>query len=146
MKKSLFLSASLFVLATGATSTALAGTAADEAKLHFQAIASGDVPLLVRGYASDARLNWVGGPLDGMYVGANNIGGIWEKFAKSQGPMKVSIGKLEESVNAKGSTVTANVVFEGKQPIKVRYVLSYRDDKIVGEVWQIDPQLALGAY
>jgi len=37
------------------------------------------------------------------------------------------------------------VLFEGKAPIKVRYVLTFRDGKIVAETWQIDPKLALAA-
>ena len=36
--------------------------------------------------------------------------------------MKVSVDKLEESSNPKGSTVSANVEFEGKAPVKVRHV------------------------
>lgn len=146
MKKSLFVSASLLAALAGLTSTAHAGQAADEAKLHFQAIANGDLPILLRSYADNAQLNWVGGPLDGIYRGTESIGGTWEKFTKSQGPLKLSIAKLEESANPKGSTVTANVQFEGKQPIKVRYVLNYRDNKIVGETWQIDPQLVVSTY
>ena len=51
---------------------------------------------------------------------------------------------LEESANPKGSTVTANVLFVGKAPIKVRYVLVYRDNMIVAETRQIDPKLAIG--
>ena len=34
--------------------------------------------------------------------------------------MKVSVDKLEESSNPKGSTVSVNVEFEGKAPLKVR--------------------------
>jgi hypothetical protein len=64
---------------------------------------------------------------------------------KAQGPLKVTVETLEESVNPKGSTVTANVLFVGKAPIKVRYVLVYRDNMIVSETWQIDPKLAVGA-
>lgn len=146
MKKSRRISALLLTALAGLASGAHAGQAAEEAKLHFQAIANGDLPLLIRSYADNAQLNWVGGPLDGIYSGTGSIGGTWEKFTKSQGPLKVSIAKLEESANPKGSTVTANVQFEGKQPIKVRYVLSYRDNKIVGETWQIDPQLAVNVH
>ena len=36
--------------------------------------------------------------------------------------MKVSVDKLEESSNPKGSTVSANVEFEGKAPVKVGHV------------------------
>lgn len=140
LRKSL-LSASVATLLFAAT-TAFAGPA-DEAKTHFQAIASGDMSILMGGYADNAQFNWVGGPLDGTYTGADNIRGVWEKFTKSQGAMKVSVDKLEESANPKGSTISANVQFEGKQPIKVRYVLTYRDGKIASETWQIDPKLAV---
>ncbi len=129
-----------------AAGAAFAGPAADEARVHFQAIGSGDTILLARGYADNAQLNWVGGPLDGTYPGADNIRGVWEKFAKAAGPLKVTVDKLEEAANPKGATVTANVQFEGKQPIKVRYVLTYRDGKIVSETWQIDPKLAVSGY
>lgn len=118
---------------------------ADDAKTHFQAIGSGDLSVLARGYADNAQLNWVGGPLDGTYSSADAIRGVWEKFTKSQGPLKVSVDKLEESANPKGSTVSANVQFEGKAPIKVRYVLTFREGKIVNETWQIDPKLAVAA-
>lgn len=129
-----------------AAGTAFAGPAADEAKVHFQAIGSGDTIILARGYADNAQLHWIGGPLDGTYTGIASIRAVWEKFTKAQGPLKVTIGTLEESANPKGATVTANVQFEGKQPIKVRHVLSYRDGKLVSEVWQIDPKLAVSGY
>jgi ketosteroid isomerase-like protein len=117
----------------------------DDAKTHFQAIGSGDLAVVMRGYADQAQFNWIGGPLDGTYTSADAIRGVWEKFTKSQGPLKVSVDKLEESGNPKGSTVSANVQFEGKSPIKVRYVLTFRDGKIVSETWQIDPKLAVSA-
>ena len=97
------------------------------------------------GYADNAQFNWVGGPLDGTYASADAIRGVWEKFTKSVGPLKVSVDRLEESANPKGSTVSANVQFEGKMPIKVRYVLTFREGKIVSETWQIDPKLAVAA-
>lgn len=118
---------------------------ADDARAHFQAIGAGDVQVLMRGYADSAQFNWVGGPLDGTYGSPAAIQGVWEKFTKSQGPLKVSVGQLEESANPKGSTISANVQFEGKAPIKVRYVLTYREGKIVSETWQIDPKLAVAA-
>lgn len=119
---------------------------ADDAKAHFEAIGSGDAARLSRDYADNAQLNWVGGPLDGTYTGADQIRGVWEKFSKAAGPLKVSVDKLEESANPKGSTVSANVQFDGKQPIKVRYVLTYREGKVVSETWQIDPKLVLAGY
>ena len=126
--------------------SAASATPTDDAKTHFQAIGSGDLLIVMRGYADNAQFNWVGGPLDGTYASSDAIRGVWEKFTKSQGPLKVSVDKLEESVNPKGSTVSANVQFEGKAPIKVRYVLTFREGKIISETWQIDPKLAVAAY
>ena len=126
--------------------SAASAAPADDAKTHFQAIGSGDLTVVMRGYADNAQFNWVGGPLDGTYTSPDAIRGTWEKLIKSQGPMKVSVDKLEESANPKGSTVSANVQFEGKAPIKVRYVLTFREGKIVSETWQIDPKLSVAAY
>ena len=49
------------------TTTAFAGPAADEAKTHFAAIAAGDTATLSRQYDANAQLQWIGGPLDGLY-------------------------------------------------------------------------------
>ncbi|WP_029523975.1 nuclear transport factor 2 family protein [Polaromonas glacialis] len=139
-----------FSLATCAAAMLFAASGAmaapaDDARTHFQAIGSGDLAIVMRGYADQAQFNWIGGPLDGTYASADAIRGVWEKFTKSQGPLKVSVDKLEESANPKGATVSANVQFEGKAPIKVRYVLTFREGKIVSETWQIDPKLAVAA-
>jgi len=129
------------IVAAGAVQAA----PADDARTHFQAIGAGDLAIVMRGYADNAQFNWIGGPLDGTYTSADSIRGVWQKFTGSQGALKVSIDKLEESANPKGSTVSANVLFEGKAPIKVRYVLTFRDGKIVSEIWQIDPKLVVAA-
>ncbi len=141
MKRALL--ALAFTLGAG---SAIAGPAADQAQLHFKAIGAADTAELAKGYGENAQLNWIGGPLDGTYTGAEQIRGVWQKFGKAVGPTKVSIDKLEESENPKGATVTANVQFEGKQPIKVRYVLTYREGQLVSETWQIDPKLTVAAY
>lgn len=124
------------------SSAALAGPA-DDAGKHFQAIAAGNVDEIMQGYSDQAGLQWVGGPLDGAYSGNDKIREVWSKFAKANAPLEVNVAKLEESANAKGTTVTANVEFKGKSSIKVRYLLVYREGKLVNEVWQIDPKLAL---
>lgn len=144
MFKTLSLSACAAALLFAATSAMAAP--ADDAKTHFQAIGAGDLSVVMRGYADNAQFNWIGGPLDGTYTSADAIRGVWEKFTKSQGPLKVSVDKLEESANPKGSTVSANVQFEGKAPIKVRYVMTFREGRIVSETWQIDPKLSVAAY
>lgn len=139
MSKSLVLALSAVTLALAAN-VAFAAPA-DDARTHFEAIAAGDLPVVMRGYDDKAQFNWVGGPLDGTYASPEAIREVWTKFTKSQGPLKVTIGQLEESANPKGSTVSANVMFQGKAPIKVRYILTIRDSKIVSETWQIDPKL-----
>ena len=143
MFKTSFLAAAALSL-VAATSAHAAPS--DDARTHFQAIGSGDLSVVMRGYADQAQFNWIGGPLDGTYASSDAIRGVWEKFTKSQGTLKVSVDKLEESANPKGSTVSANVQFEGKAPIKVRYVLTFREGKIVSETWQIDPKLSVAAY
>ena len=141
------LKTSLFALTTLVLSAAAAAAGpSDSARNHFQAVASGDLQVVMRGYADQAQFNWVGGPLDGTYMGAEAIRGVWSKFTSAQSPLKMSIGQIEESANPKGATVSANVLFEGKAPIKVRYVLTLREGKIVSETWQIDPKLNLAAY
>lgn len=144
MSRISFFAASTTIAALLATGSAGA-TPADDARTHFQAIASGDLAVVMRGYADNARFDWVGGALDGSYTSSDSIRGVWEKFTKSQGPLKLSIGQIEESANPKGATVSANVLFEGKAPIKVRYVLILRDGRIVNEIWQIDPKLAVAS-
>ncbi|MBK7543129.1 MAG: nuclear transport factor 2 family protein [Candidatus Competibacteraceae bacterium] len=124
------------------TGAAVAGPAADHAHSHFRAIAGGQIENLVGQYADSATLEWVGGPLDGRYAGKMALSEVWGKFAKAQGELQFKISDLRESANPKGGTVTANVIFSGKNDIKVRHVLTYRDGKIVSEVWQIDPNLA----
>ncbi len=126
--------------------SALASPATDAAQMHFAAVGANDVALLMRGYSDNAQLTWVGGPLDGTYTGADAIQGTWVKFGKAVGPLKVTVSNLEESANPKGSTVSANVQFESKMPIKVRYLLTYRDGKLVNETWQIDPKLTVASY
>lgn len=132
-------------LLTAVASPVFAGPAEDAARAHFAAIGSAQVDAIMDQYTSDATFQWVGGPLNGGYAGADKIKEVWAKFAKG-GPFEVSLGKVEESVNDKGATVTANVQFQGKAAIKVRYVLVYRDGKLVNEVWQIDPKLSMSGY
>jgi hypothetical protein len=111
------------------------------ARQHLEAIGGGEVAKITSQYTADSWLNWVGGPLDGTYVGPQRLAEVWGKFAKSQAPLKVTVGDMKESSNPAGTTVTANVVFAGKTTIKVRYVLLYRGDHLVDEIWQIDPKL-----
>ena len=122
-----------------ASSTLSLASPLDDAQTHFKAIGAGEVDKIMAAYGDGATLQWVGGPLNGMYSGADKIKEVWGKFSKNA-PLEVTASKLEEGANPAGSTVTANVVFKGRAEIKVRYVLVYRDGKVVNEIWQIDPK------
>ena len=125
-------------------SSAVFAGATDEAQNHLKAIAAGQVDQIMQDYADNAHFEWIGGPLNGTYVGTEKIREVWMKFAKGNAPLDLLVRKIEESTNPDGETVTANVEFKGKKTIKVRYVLTYRGGKLVNEVWQIDPKLSFG--
>lgn len=120
-------------------SSAFAGPAGDAATQHFNAIAAGNGPGINALYTDKSQLEWVGGSLDGAYVGASQISPVWAKFTTAFGAGSVVVKDLVESANPKGVTVTANVAFSGKTSVKVRYVMVFREDKLVDEIWQIDP-------
>jgi len=132
--------AALVLLSLGA-----AAAPEDDARAHLAAVSNGDVDQVMAAYGDGAVFQWIGGPLDGVYSGPEAIRGVWGKFAKANAPLKLMLGRVETSANPKGATVTADAMFVGSKPIKVRYVLTYREGKLVNEVWQIDPKLNLGS-
>ena len=142
MKQAIF--ATMLVIAS--IGSAFASPVSDAAQIHFNAIGAGDTSIIMRGYGENPQLTWVGGPLDGMYAGDDAIRITWEKFGKAVGPARVTVLAMEESANPKGATIVAKVQFDGKAQVKVRYVLTYRDGKLVNETWQIDPKLVAAAY
>ena len=146
MRKTLLSSLSILAATALSVGQALAGTASEMAQKHFAAIGAGDVSALTNHYGEGAVFQWVGGPLDGVYSGTDEISTLWDKFAKAQGALGVDVLSIEESTNDKGTTVNAAVKFMGKNPIPVRYILVYRGDKLVNEVWQIDPNLKASRY
>ncbi|SMO97130.1 nuclear transport factor 2 family protein [Paracoccus laeviglucosivorans] len=127
------------VVAACASVPAIAGPAEDMAKARIASIASGDLDAVAAGYADGAQLHWVGGPLDGTYTTPEQIGGIWQKFTSAQGEQTAEIAMTSEAANPAGATVTADVVFKGKNAVPVRYVLVYRGDKVADEIWQVNP-------
>jgi hypothetical protein len=116
---------------------------APDAQMHFKAVASGDVSGIMSQYAPHATLLWIGGPLDGSYTGSTAIQTVWDKFSHAAGKMTEKVSDIVVGTNSKGMTVTANVKFIGKKTIPVRYVLAYRNGKIVDEIWQIAPNIAM---
>lgn len=116
---------------------------APDAQMHFKAIAGDNVSGIMQQYAPGATFYWIGGPLDGSYTGRKAIKSVWEKFSHASGKMTEKATDILVSTDSKGMTVTANVEFTGKKTIPVRYVLVYRNRKIVDEVWQIAPHTVM---
>lgn len=142
MKHALLLLGSL-AIATAATAGPL-----DEkkAEAHLQAVAAGDIDALMRDYADDAYVDWIGGPLDGRYRGKAAIGEVWQKFAALNDgqPRPARFGKLVQQANPKGATLEAAAEYGGKTTIKVQHVLVYRDGVLTTEIWQVAPALKVG--
>ncbi|PZQ12359.1 MAG: hypothetical protein DI565_16145 [Ancylobacter novellus] len=121
---------------------AFAGPAEDMSKSRIEAIAKGDVATVSAAYADGATLHWVGGPLDGVYAGADKLKAVWTKFSTTQGQQTAKVAAVSEAMNPKGSTVTADVIFSGKNAVKVRYVMVWREGKLADEIWQVNPNAA----
>jgi hypothetical protein len=125
---------------------ALAGPL-DEAKAraHLDAVAAGDLEGLMRDYADDAYMDWVGGPLDGRYRGKAAIRAVWEKFiaANAGKPRPAHFGKLGAFANPRGTSLQSKAEYGGALPLKVLHVLTYREGELTTEVWQIAPGLQM---
>lgn len=118
---------------------ALASPATEMTTQRIAAISTGDIASLTAAYGSPAMLQWVGGPLDGVYSDTAAINDTWAKFAKAQGRLKTDIVAMNEAANPQGSTVATDLVLTGAKPLKVHYVTVWRGGKLVDEIWQINP-------
>ena len=116
-----------------------------KAKAHLDAVAAGDLEGLMRDYADDAYMEWVGGPLDGRYRGKAEIRAVWQKFiaANAGKPRPAHFGKLTAFANPRGATVEAKADYAGAVPVKVWHALTFRDGDLTTEVWQIAPTLQI---
>ena len=125
---------------TSLATPVFAGPAEDLAKARIANIAKGDIAAIIADYAPTSSLHWVGGPLDGNYDSQDKVKEVWSKFTTAQGEQKATVANIDEAANPKGATVTADVAFAGKNTVKVRYVMVYRDGKLVDEIWQVNPK------
>jgi hypothetical protein len=135
-----------FALLPVCGSQAVAGPVDEaKAKAHLDAVAAGDLEALMRDYADDAYMEWVGGPLDGRYRGKAEIRAVWQKFiAVNDGqPRPATSGKLKAFANPRGTSVEAGAGYGGKLPMKVWHALTYREGDLTTEVWQIAPALQI---
>ena len=116
-----------------------------KAKAHLDAVAAGDLEGLMRDYADDAYLDWVGGPLEGRYRGKAQIRAVWEKWigANKGQPRPVERSALTAFSNKTGASIEARAAYEGALPVKVWHVLTYRDGELDTEIWQIAPALQI---
>jgi len=133
-------------LSVGAPLQAQAGPLDEaKAKAHLEAVAAGDLEVLMRDYADDVYMDWVGGPLDGRYRGKAEIRAVWQKFiaANAGKPRTATFSKLDAYANPKGATVHANAEYSGTPGVKVWHALTYRDGELTTEIWQIAPALQI---
>jgi len=129
------------------SAAALAGPLEEKkAEAHLKAVAAGNIESLMRDYAEDAYMDWVGGPLDGRYRGKTAIRAVWQKFiAQSEGqPRPARYGPIAQQANPKGVTLEAAAEYGGKTTVKVWHVLVYREGELATEIWQIAPSLKIG--
>lgn len=129
------------LIAAIAAAPATAATPLELARRHIGAVAVGDVTRITADYTDQSWLSWVGGPLDGTYFGLKQIGAAWAKFSKLA-PLRATVRTIHVYGNPMGSTVVADVLFRGKTTIKVRYVMLYRGQHLIDEIWQIDPNIS----
>ena len=118
----------------------------DEAlfRKHLAAIAGGQLDAVQATYAADARLDWVGGNLEGRYSGAEAIGKLWRTFHERRHPVQITVDNIESHANDKGATVIASVIYKSTDATtKVRQIITLRDGRIHTEIWQIAPALAV---
>ncbi len=118
----------------------------DEAlfRKHLAAIANGQLDAVQATYATDARLDWVGGNLEGRYSGAEAIGKLWRTFHERRQPVQITVDSIESHANDKGATVIASVIYKSTDATtKVRQIITLRDGRIHTEIWQIAPALAV---
>ena len=118
----------------------------DEAlfRKHLAAIAGGQLDAVQATYATDARLDWVGGNLEGRYSGAEAIGKLWRTFHERRQPVQITVDSIESHANDKGATVIASVIYKSTNATtKVRQIITLRDGRIHTEIWQIAPALAV---
>lgn len=136
----------IIVVLTAAMQPVVAGPLDDaKAKAHLNAVAAGDLEALMRDYAEDAYMDWVGGPLDGRYRGKEAISAVWQKFiaANAGKPRLAKFGKLESYANPKGASIEITAEYGGTPQVKVWHVLTYRDGSLSTEIWQVAPAIMI---
>lgn len=126
-----------------------------EALLHWAYISAGDLNGLAMQYSEDAELYWIGGPLHGLYMGSEEIMGVWSRFIAGNEARFVFIRSVSASAVGDKIVVFADVVFHlrragapGVVELDLSYILVFEkmDDmlKIMEEWWIIESARSLG--
>lgn len=122
------------------TSSPRATELEQKARAHWKEISAENLEAVMGDYAAAPALDWVGGPLNGKYDGADAVRATWTKLFAGQ-EMKDA---EPSNVRVNGDELTADVIFKtAAGAIPVRYTLDYdAAGKIAKEQWRIDPTLA----
>jgi len=89
---------------------ALAETPANLAKMQLDAVGTEDVAKITAQHNAVSPFAWVGGPLDGTFIGPQPRAELSGKFAKAYAPRKGAVRDMKESGNPAGTAVTVDVV------------------------------------
>lgn len=110
--------------------------------MQLDAVGAGDLAKITPQHSAVSSFAQVGGPLDGSFIEPQPLAEVSDEFAKAQAPLEVTVRDIAESGNPAGTTVTADVVFIGKNTLKIRNVLPFRGNNLANKVFQIDPKMA----
>ena len=110
---------------------------------HWDYIAIENSSLLSMQYASNATLNWIGGPLSGTYSGVDNITDVWNKFFGlwsavwfyTPSPPSVTVSGNSANVSSEVQFVLTSF----KTPLEVDYlnITYYLNFYLMGSQWLI---------
>jgi len=96
--------------------------AKNEAILHWFYIQAEDIGSLMDQYTSDAVLYWLGGPLNGVYHGIDNISTVWMKFFNAWEDEFVNVKNINRYTIGDKEYVVADVSFLLRSATTGKYV------------------------
>jgi len=125
----------------------LLSEAKDVSILHWFYIAGEDPDSLMMQYTDDAVLYWLGGPLNGVYSGKDDIMGVWITFFNAWEDEYVNVGGLNSYKTGDKYYVVADVNFILRSSasgqwvkLSLTYILVFSDvdgSLMVDEEWWI---------
>jgi hypothetical protein len=117
---------------------------------HWSAITARNITGVMSQYASDSKLYWLGGSLNGNFTDSAGIQSEWTKFFGASSEVYMNVTNFKSRSSGANLVVTANLVFflvhpettTTKAPINYALVYASRDSKwvLVEEWWSIRPR------